>query len=243
MDFKTYLMEDGLSESTIKAHLKKSQDYDFETLSLGDLKDKSLSQQLNIANTMSKYYKFMGKNNDEIVAYIKEVNSQRVPKKLTSTLTIKELEDKMNDYYDDKKYKNYVTMYLLLQFQVRNLDLVLEIVTKKHKIEDNKNYLIVSKKQVDYIRMDYKTIKKYGVKTITILEPKFIIACKKLVGSDLIQYDNRSYYVKKIVGIGETELVKVFLKENQNNKSSSFKQVSKNRGTDLTTLLENYTDT
>jgi hypothetical protein len=240
-EFITYLNSQGLSKDTMRFHTRNVERYNLETLQLEELEDLSLSMQLSIGNTLSKYYTFVGKDNELVKKFIHEVNLKRVPKALTSTLTIKNLTDKMNDYYEHKQYREYIVMYLLLNFQVRNMDLDLKIVDMDYELEQDKNYLQVGKKLVNYTRNSYKTGYLYGSKIHAIIDKKFITACRELLNTNLFSYQNYAVQIKRIVGVTEAEVLKIYLKENNN--SATFKEVAENRGTNLEVLLENYADT
>jgi hypothetical protein len=240
-EFITYLNSQGLSKDTMRFHTRNVERYNLETLQLEELEELSLSMQLSIGNTLSKYYTFVGKDNELVKKFIHEVNLKRVPKALTSTLTIKDLTNKMNDYYEHKQYREYIVMYLLLNFQVRNMDLDLKIVDMDYELEQDKNYLQVGKKLVNYVRNQYKTGYLYGSKIHAIIDKKFITACRELLNTNLFSYQNYAVQIKRIVGVTEAEVLKIYLKENNN--SATFKEVAENRGTNLEVLLENYADT
>jgi hypothetical protein len=239
--FLEYLNAQGLSKDTMRFHTRNVERYNLETLQLEELEELSLSMQLSIGNTLSKYYTFVGKDNELVKKFIHEVNLKRVPKALTSTLTIKDLTNKMNDYYEHKQYREYIVMYLLLNFQVRNMDLDLKIVDMDYELEQDKNYLQVGKKLVNYVRNQYKTGYLYGSKIHAIIDKKFITACRELLNTNLFSYQNYAVQIKRIVGVTEAEVLKIYLKENNN--SATFKEVAENRGTNLEVLLENYADT
>ena len=129
----------------------------------------------------------------------------------------------------------------MVTYQTRNKDLILSIVKSKKETNDKDNFIILGKSQATYIRNDYKTSYKYGTKTQVIKNLKFMNSISNL--SHLLKpTDNIDRVIKKVTaGIGsinEGTLAKIVLKEN--NTINGLKKVSKNRGTDVNTLINSY---
>lgn len=156
------------------------------------------------------------------------------------------------DYLWDKmEWKDYIINYLLINYQVRNQDLVFEIVDKKKLTKDtDKNYMWITPKKVVYTRNVYKTAFKYGKKTDTITDPKFILAMKRVYacskrdeecGVFIPTLSQVGYYIRKATykQLGETAYVKIIINHFRKDLTK-LKEISENRGTSLTTLGENY---
>jgi len=119
--------------------------------------------------------------------------------------------------------------------------MIATVVKSKKQTNDTENFFIVGRKQVTYLRNAYKTADKYGTKTHVITNPKFLTAIRNL--DYLLKEDqNIDRVIKKITagigGITESVIVKVVLK--YSNNMNNLKRISKNRGSDIRTLVENY---
>ena len=119
--------------------------------------------------------------------------------------------------------------------------MIATVVKSKKQANETDNWFVVGRKHVSFIRNKYKTAGIYGPKLHVITNPKFHTAISHL--SDLLKpTDNIDRIVKKITndigGITEGTIAKIVLREN--NTIKGLKKISKNRGTDLKTLVENY---
>jgi hypothetical protein len=256
MDFQNYLEGQGLAQSTIKNHLKNITEYGkiggsqkIMILRIEALKS-TLATRLSMAGSISKLLQFNNQPNDEIVAYIKKTNeyiqedSERRQKEMSTdeTLpTVQEIKKYMNTLYDKQDYLSYALLYLMVTYNTRNKDLILTIVHSKKNINDTDNFIVLGKTQAIYIRNNYKTAYKYGQKVQVIKNLKFMNAISNLTHL-LKPSDNIDRVIKKatdgIGRIGEGTLAKIMLRDN--NTISGLKKVSKNRGTDVNTLINSY---
>jgi len=88
--------------------------------------------------------------------------------------------DKLNDLLDNLSGQDYLLYFILINFSVRNQDLIIEYTNKKKLINEvlkdkiNKNIIFKSKNGYIYIRNDYKTKSQYGLQKHIITDPKFI---------------------------------------------------------------------
>ena len=119
--------------------------------------------------------------------------------------------EKIQEYtdmlYDTGRWTDFVINYLLINYQVRNQDLVFDIVRFKRDTQDtDRNFMWVSNKKVVYTRNQYKTADTYGKKTITITDSKLVVAMKRILAHQ--KYDEAKgvfiptlsqvgYYIKK----------------------------------------------
>tara|TARA_R110002167_G_scaffold323624_1_gene529588 strand:- start:3406 stop:4260 length:855 start_codon:yes stop_codon:yes gene_type:complete len=256
MDFQNYLEQQGLKPVTVKNHMKNVTEYGkvggsqrIMILRIEALKP-TLATRLSMANSISKLLQFNNHPNDEIVAYIKKTNeyiqedSTKKLKEMSTdeTLpTVKEIKKYMDTLYTKGDYLSYALLYLMVTYQTRNKDLILTIVKSKRETNTTDNFIVLGKSQATYIRNNYKTAYKYGPKVSVVKNLKFMNAISNL--SHLLKpTDNIDRVIKKatdgIGRIGEGTLAKIMLKEN--NTINGLKKVSKNRGTDVNTLINSY---
>lgn len=191
------------------------------------------------------------KNIEKVQKHTKEINEEK--KEILPSL--QELNEYTDYLYENKLYSDYIINYLILNFFVRNEDLnFLLKLKKKDTIDTDFNYLWFDKrnKKVVFIRNNYKTASTYGHKKHTILDPKFFIAVKNLVAERkdidndkfIVNDDGIGYHIIKSTfnGIGEGSYIKVIINDNlKKNNTDILKQISQSRGTDIQTLINNYT--
>lgn len=254
--FRQTLEAQGLAHLTIKRHITnlieygkvgESQRIIFNNIE--KLKD-TLATRLSMASTLSKYLQYLEQPNDELVVYIREINkqiqthSEQKQEQMSNDLTlpsVNEIYQYMETLYDKKDYLSYCLLFLMVNYQTRNKDLVLSVVHSKWQTNDTDNYIIIGKNQVQFVRNDYKTAWKYGKKVNVIRNKRFYLAISQLTHL-LKPGDNFDRVIKKATaGIGkinEGTIAKIVLREN--NTISGLKRVSKNRGTDINTLINSY---
>ena len=189
------------------------------------------------------------KNVEKVITHTKQINEEK--KEILPSL--QELNEYTDYLYENKLYSDYIINYLILNFFVRNEDLnFLLKLKKKDTIDTDFNYLWFDKrnKKVVFIRNNYKTANMYGQKKHTIIDPKFFIAVKNLVAERkdndkfIVNDDGIGYHIMKSTfnGIGESNYIKVIINGNlKNNNTDILKQISQSRGTDIQTLINNYT--
>ena len=252
--FIIYMKNQGLSEKTIAEHSRGLVKY--KNLG-GDLKwdeQKTVdfikenynegSQQKIITSTISKYRHYRGKSTETIRDFLRQANAeasllqQKKNDKLKSNLPDIDFKQMLNTYYRNKDYKSFVILYLLLNYNTRNKDLVLRVVNDEADINQKENFLLIREKDVVYIRNDYKTNDKYGTKRYIIKAKKFFTAVQDL-DSLLEDNGNLDRQVKKITnGINQSTMFKMLVAQNNNLKSIA--KASKNRGTNMDTIASSY---
>jgi len=253
--FKLYLEKENLAETTINTHVRNlaaygkvglSQNLIVKKLDLNETWPRRLSQ----ANTISKYLQYKQQPNNHIVEYIRRANeeinkeSQTRQKKMADDPflpTLSEMRQHMNSLYDKCDYRGFCIMYLFLTYTVRNKDLVAKVVKSRKQTNETENFLVLGRKQVTYLRNAYKTAVKYGSKTTIIKNKKFHTAIKHL-DYLLKEGQNVDRIIKKITAdigsITESTIAKIVLREN--NSMAGISRISRNRGTDITTLINSY---
>ena len=257
MDFKQYLTKQQLSEYTIKTHINKVASYKQQYGYIGyDLdfiisnidKEPTISTRKSMAGSISKYLQYKKKDTRKLAEYIfkQTADFQKDKDKRTAETkhelpTLKNLKGELNTLYEKGDWRSFVILYLMVNYQVRNKDLIASVVNSKRETNSNDNFIIVGKSQATYVRNDYKTAFKYGTKTNIIKNAKFMNAINQ-IGYILKSSDNVDRVIKKATaglgGITEGTIAKIVL--SQNNTMNGLKKVSKNRGTDPVTLIESY---
>lgn len=153
-----------------------------------------------------------------------------------SLISYESFNEKLNKAFKNAEYKKYIVNYLMMTYGVRNKDLDLTIIKAKKDIEPKKNYLLISKDKIKYIRDDYKTHSKYGTQTHDINNDQFEMAVKKvglgkLFDANQISNALRKLYIDKH---GEAKIFKMMIDHYYDNKDSdSIKRISETRGTSL----------
>ena len=257
MDFKQYLEEQKLSEYTIKTHINKVASYKQQYGNIGYNLDSilkkidnepTISTRKSMAGSISKYLQYKKKDTKKLAEYIfkQTADFQKDKDKRTAETkhelpSLKNLKGELNTLYEKEDYRSFVILFLMLNYQVRNKDLIASVVNSKRETNSNDNFIIVGKSQATYVRNDYKTAFKYGTKTNIIKNAKFMNAINQ-IGYVLKSSDNVDRVIKKATaglgGITEGTIAKIVL--SQNNTMNGLKKVSKNRGTDPVTLIESY---
>jgi len=200
----------------------------------------------------SKLEKKRDENKEKLKGFVKEKNQKLKDDGLPS---YQDLLDYLEFLYDSKRWTDFIINYLLIYYHTRNEDVNFELVPFKRDTKENKdiNYLWYSKraKKATLYRRNYKTAGKYGMKTDTITDPKFLNAIKQIFecrkkgeeGCDVFipNKENVGYYVKKATlnNLGENLYNKIIINHFRNNLDK-LKEISESRGTSLDTLHENY---
>jgi len=280
--FTAHLQQQNLSQNSIYQYTKYLSHYvkAYESLPVGDQEDiyrniedlKLTKKKLKVAQTSTKsqtlkavvaYRKFKGLPNNKLVVMYGDVNREargaadvkkkELDKSLPPLKEHQEWVNKLYDVEDPEKLRTYIINKLIINENVRNLDLVAEIITKigqLKKIDPNKNYLYINGNNVLYIRNNYKTSKTYGELKSTINEPKnkikFVKALRIVLKNSPDKHlvplskmnDLSNYIIQQTNGLGETKLMKMALRDK--NTLGDATKMGLNRGTALQTLQDNY---
>ena len=200
----------------------------------------------------SKLMKQRDENKEKLKGFVKEKNQQL---KNDGLPTYQDLLDYLEFLYESKRWTDFIINYLLIYYHTRNEDVNFELVPFKRDIKANPdiNYLWYSKraKKATLYRRNYKTVGKYGMKTDTITDTKFLNAIKEIFecrkkgeeGCDkfIPNESNVGYYIKRstLDNLGENLYNKIIVTHFRNNLDK-LNEISKSRGTDLKTLYANY---
>jgi len=187
------------------------------------------------------------KNTVALAQYVKEKN-QLIGDTLPS---YDELWQYTDSLYANAQYKEFIINYLLLKYQTRNEDLMFTVVKRKMDCTDlNKNYIWLRNRVATYFRREYKTANVYGEKIHKITNMKFITAIRRIIGLQNIDDDKAvfvptesqlGYYIQKYTykQLGETKYVKIVI-DHFRGDIQKLREISENRGTDLSTLAQSY---
>lgn len=273
MELENYVTSmEGKAKNTIRTYisnynrLRKFFDKDINEISNKDLIEHiSAQDSSNTKNgfiTVAIQVKRM--NGKDIV----DLTDYRETQKVSLSTEIKKknsaLQEILPDYSDLVEYTErlfdtgdhigFVINYLLLNYNVRNLDLDFKILTKLNEATDEQtNYMIIMPSKIIYIRNRYKTKETYGTKTHKITDEKFTFAIKKIYQmmkkSDSDEYINPiipnpgtiSYRVQSATykSLGEGAYAKICINHFRDDVDA-LQRISDNRGTSLATLLTDY---
>ena len=176
----------------------------------------------------------------------------RNKKKVEELPSLEEFERFVDYLYESKDWVSYIINYLILNFNTRNQDLIFTITNLQRDTKNkNENYMWIGRDKVTYIRNIYKTAYKHGTKRNVITDSKFRNAMmelrkmrrkgKGLFAPEGIASEHLGYYIiqKTFNKLGEGNLLKVVINGNSGN-FQKLREISANRGTGLSVLLENY---
>lgn len=252
MSFEELLTTQKLAPATIKTHLRNLERFDKigknQELMLNQLETlPTLPIQQSVAGTFSKYLKYQNKANNKIVEYLKNSNDKlriataeknKAMSEDTSLPNVSDLTKRMNDLYDKQDFRGFVVMYLMLTYQVRNMDMMAKVVRSMKETNDTDNWFVLGKTQVKWIRQKYKTSSVFGTKFHTIKNKKFVNAISNLEAV-LTPSDNIDRTMKKITGgLTEGTVAKIMIRDNDS--INGLKRISENRGTRVDELIASY---
>jgi len=207
------------------------------------------------------------KHRDVIRMEMRDSRWKKKEEKLQTLPSIKLLTKYLNRLYSKNEYQSYIINYLLINYNVRNLDLDLILtddMKEYHKLgkKGNENVLFVGKNNaVYYYRNQYKTAKTYGAKVIKLSSVKlaksikaYIAQQQAITNGDIyllsLQNGNRSgrdslsHYITKFTyqGLTESDIMKIIVTEKVKSIAdyNKLEKISRNRGTAIETIIEEY---
>ena len=261
--FYQYLKDSQLAKTTIANHKRELEHFaslggelhgsEKDIIALIKKNYYEGSPMKSVITSVSKYRTYNELPNTMIRQALKKTNEKTTKEQQQKTTEIinnmpplKEFKALLGVYNHQKMWKQYVALYLLLNINTRNQDLVLKITSDPNDLDDENNWLYVRKHSVIYFRNNYKTEHAYGKKKNVINSKKFADACRN-ISNLLIDDGNLDRQVKRITGgVNQSTLFKIVVAakkckdEIQDIKSKSVTKLSMNRGTDVTTIERNY---
>jgi hypothetical protein len=219
-------------------------------------KFESANTKQSLLNVAIGVWKVYNVDTDDLVAYREDLSKsikqavKNTNKALQEHLpSYDQLVKHTNTLFDTGKYVEYVVNFLILNFQVRNMDLNFKIISQLINATDPElNYMVPMKSKVYYVRNKYKTAATYGPKQDIITDPDFILAIKKIQAMNkdghnaIIPNENTiAYRVQSLSyqNLGEGAIFKIIV-NNFRNDIDELKKISANRGTDIGTILASY---
>jgi len=185
----------------------------------------------------------------------KIINAHRLP-------SFKDVKSHLKKQFDDENHIGYILNFIMQNFFTRNKDLDIYITTSLKLAKDpEKNYLIIRNWDIIYIKNNYKTAKTYGSMKFTFRDRKLTYAIQKFIESQtenplqtewaLIQNANgfpldessQAKFIRKhtLNGMSESDIFKIRVDEfEKRGDIKGLMEASRRRGTNLATLIKNY---
>lgn len=157
---------------------------------------------------------------------------------------------------------DYLLFYILLNYNVRNADLIIQPILskdKKAKLNKDDNFIILTRNKAKYLRQDYKTKSKYGTKEHIIEDKKFIKILKNVIedGNKMLFINNmkkpveangmskfvKQRFNKSILSSNLTQatIYKIILQHHEDNGDfKAMRLIADNRGHNPTTQETEY---
>ena len=256
------------SKNTIKTYnnaYKKLHDdleqKDIHTCTSKEIFDKidkyeSANTRQSLLNTAIGVWKVYNVDTDDLVAYREDLAKSIKQSIKTKNAALQEHLPSYGDIvkytkecYDSGKFIEYIVNFLLLNFQVRNMDLNFKIISQLVNADDPElNYMVPMKSKVYYVRNKYKTAGTYGPKQDVITDPEFIVAIKRVQAMNkdghnaIIPNENTiAYRIQSLSyqNLGDGAIIKIVVNHFRDD-IDELKRISANRGTALQTILDNY---
>jgi hypothetical protein len=231
-----------LSLSTIQTILKN------DTLS-PSYKNKIVSLIIILKNE----YDPTDKDLSKLKELLKEVSNDKRSKKVEDFKELNtDLYDEIDAYIHSPSVvdnpQKFITNYLVFYLNTRNADLICKVADGDTTLNNDTNYLVLYPDRVAFIRNNYKTSSSYGSKIDIIKDPLFIDAVNKMSLNEFILVENPksigNAVMRKLYKHNNKHLTEIDYLHNNithfKHDINKLKQIERNRGTDLNTLLTAY---
>ena len=210
------------------------------------------SQIKNLLGVFIHYSNYLGRSPTKLQNELKKINLKMTEgykernKELKKTLpTLKELQQFNLQNYKDKRFRAFIINYLLLNYGVRNKDLNLIITRISKNLDKTKNYLVVRKNTINYIRNDYKTKNVYNSKKNVIKSLRLLEAAEELLGDkdhvSLLQNTiNLGQEIQKYTynNLLEGDIFKIVVSSKK--KLKDIENITNKRGSSVNAVISNY---
>ena len=188
---------------------------------------------------------------DKLKGYRTELSKDRLQNQIGKMNAVKDTLMSIPDFtaelmkaYEAGEYKKFIVNYVMLTFGTRNLDIFATIVkSKKDATDPDKNYLILSKGKVTWVRNKYKTVKTFGKQEHDIIDPEFVNAVKKQGMGPLFAEGQLSNGMRKLLinSMTESKVFKMAVDAAYDKKDTKrINELSKSRGTSISTIKSFY---
>ena len=244
-----------------KPVLVSNADEDFLIQTIKETSDNPETQ----ATLLTIVFKLRANMPNSKLAVYREVNKKDRQKRVISRqadervkyqgISYQNLLDFNETNYRNKNWIDWVINYLLLNYGVRNEDLMLEITRHYNPApdgeENKKNYLyVVNGSRIAYIRNSYKTARTYGAQTIQIKDKRFIRVVNEIMYNrkgdfKLLGDIEPAGISQKIIRttpykLGEGQMFKILVGHYMKTDQDIFKQLAEWRGTHISTIINSY---
>ena len=174
----------------------------------------------------------------------------------------KDVKNHLKKQFEEENHISFIINFIMQTFFTRNKDLDLHITTSlKLAKNPEKNYLIIRNWDIIYIKNNYKTAKTYGSMRFNFRDRKLTYAIQKFIESQpenpnqtewaLIQNANgfpldessQAKFIRKhtLNGMSESDIFKIRVDEfEKKGDINGLMEASRRRGTNLATLIKNY---
>lgn len=167
----------------------------------------------------------------------KTIKQEQQPSQ-NDTITSKYSYQDLIDMLNKMNGTEYMMFYILINFNTRNQDLVVQF--KQPSKDDKGNCIYINKGKAIYVRRDFKTHKSYGDITHQITDDKFLKALNNINKDAFLFGTNESAVRKRITrtaekyginGINQQTIYKIIQKHYEdNNDYKKLAEIAKNRG-------------
>jgi len=233
-------------------------------------KDISYNNKIGYLKIFKYLLQFSNKKFDKVDKQLNiyfELNEKERPEKNKEILKDSNISfGELLQFLHKLKGQEYIIYYLLIQYNVRNADLIMEYTDDKRLInsvlsgKEKKNIIYINNGIINYIRTDYKTSKKYGIQQHQTKDEDLIKYLQEQpINKGLFKNTKNapykiseiSNYIKSISnrlskGANLTQqiiykiIVEYFESENDYKR---LKQITKNRGHSMDVQSKNYSTT
>jgi len=175
--------------------------------------------------------------------------------------TISEIEAHLELAWNESRFRDFIILYLIIKYHTRNRDIDVAIVRDiKLAKNDNINFLVAKNTHINFIRNNYKTKDKYGRKSFSIKNRRFMSAVFNYLeevedsgdkyiwlladkNNNHIKPDSIQKYISRVTinGVGQTTYNKVWVTfAAKSCNVQLLKSISERRGTSVEMLLSAY---
>jgi len=263
---ESILSQKSFSDKTVKVYLsiikrleklkfkypnKKNEKVDYIKEFFLQNKIEKASSRLDLLNLVIVLRTIQELPTDKLKQYRTELSKERLNNQVSKMsdlkdklLSLPEFQKELMKSYEEGEWKKFIVNYLMMTYDVRNMDTDVEIVkSKKDATDSNQNYLIISKDKVIWIRNKYKTVKTFGQQTHDITDPEFVRSVKKHGVGRLFTEGQISNSIRKLLidKMNEARIFKMLIDDAYDKKDTiRINELSKSRGTSISTIKSFY---
>ena len=240
-----------LTKLKFKYPSKKNEKVDYVKQFFSDNELSKPSTRLDLLNLVIVLRSIQELPTEKLKAYRSELSKERLNHQVGKMSDLKDklmqlpqFQEQLMKAYEAEEWKRFIVNYLMMSYGVRNLDVDVTIVkSKKNASDESKNYLILSKGKVTWIRHKYKTVKTFGKQEIDITDPEFVKAVKKQGVGPIFTEGQLSNAIRKLLigGMTESKVFKMMIDDAYDKKNTAeINRLSKSRGTSIGTIKSFY---